>query len=216
MTEYVYVGSSAERVILGPMSAPSYWQGDDGIVYNIASMTESELRNINWLPVEYTNSISMYETLSAVNVSIGASSVSITYETSYVSLEEIKDIRTRQVNAKRDENLDGGFTYGGYNFDSDEDAKRNIQGVVSSYDILALQSVSADPVDWTLADNTIITIQPEDMISIGLAFTNYTSSIYMTARLIKNNILNCTTEASAINYDIDQGWPSSDLGGTIS
>lgn len=216
MTEYVYVGISAERVILGPMSAPTFWQSFEGVVHNISQMSESELREINWLPVEYTNEPTIYETLSAVTVLVETSSVSITYETTYIPLEEIQNIRTRQVNEIRDEKLNGGFIYGGYFFDSDEDAKRNIQGVVSSYDILALQGVSANPIDWTLADNTIITIQPDDMISLGLSFTNYTSLIYMTARTIKNQILNCSTEVSAIAFDITQGWPSNNLGGTIS
>lgn len=85
------------------------------------------------------------------------------------------------------------FTYDGSVYDADQ---AHISGAVQG---ALLSQVAGQPftIDWTLADNTIKTLNAEQMIGVGVALITRVSGIYDTARSLRTQIEACTTPAQA-------------------
>lgn len=99
--------------------------------------------------------------------------------------EEIKAIRSSLEFSS--------FTWDTSEFDADSESQRRIQGAAQ----LAMIAVSANQsfeIDWTLANNSVRTLSGEEMISVGLALGTHVNTIYATARILRENIENCTTK----------------------
>ena len=100
------------------------------------------------------------------------------------SLQDLKDARWAEVRRERDSAEFGGFTWDGSRFDSDALSQQRITGAVT----LAMMN-SAYLVDWTLADNTVRSLNAADMIAVGVALGQHVNACHERARLLRGDYL---------------------------
>jgi hypothetical protein len=98
--------------------------------------------------------------------------------------EEIKAARTRAEY--------GGFVFNSVPYDSDETSTQRIIGAVSMAQI-ALANAQPFSIDWTLADNTVTTLDAIGMISVGVALGQHVAAIHAQARTLRADIEAATT-----------------------
>lgn len=150
--------------------------------------------------------------------------VIMTCQVELKTMEELIEAKINDINELRRRHLLDGFIYGGLKFDSDIPARSNINSAVSTVTasiVMAQQDPSSTPitesVPWTLYDNTSVMVTPNELVKIGIAIGRWTSTIYVSGRTHKDNILAATTPQEIIDYDYTTTlWPSNDLGGEIS
>ena len=99
------------------------------------------------------------------------------------SLQDFKDARWAEVRQERDSAEFGGFSWDGSRFDSDALSQQRITGAVT----LAMMN-SAFSIDWTLADNTVRTLNAADMIEIGVALGRHVNACHERARVLRREI----------------------------
>jgi len=99
------------------------------------------------------------------------------------SLQDLKDARWAEVRQERDSAEFGGFTWDGSRFDSDAISQQRITGAVT----LAMMN-SAFSIGWTLADNTVRTLNAADMIAVGVALGQHVNACHERARVLRGEI----------------------------
>jgi len=103
------------------------------------------------------------------------------------SLEEVKLAKRQEINAERDRLEQGGFSFKGNVFDSDQVSYTRLLGASQT----AQTSVASGlpyGVEWTLQDNTICEMSAQDMIDIIPAFAVYSNTLHEKANLLKNQV----------------------------
>lgn len=195
-----------------------------------ASKTIEELNAINWYITECRNEtvehhIQYYDvTGMSPQLDEQSKTVFIECQMQLKPIEELRDTKIMDINDMRDRMLQDGFIFGGLKFDSDESARNNISGAVSTVNasyILSEQDPTITPltdgIPWTLYDNTTVLLTPLEILDLGLRVGAWTSNIYIAGRNHKNAILSATTAAEIINYDYENSlWPPTDVGGIIT
>lgn len=172
-------------------------------IINIGSYASQELYNIGSSPVwntplsiPITNieqpillSIESWLTQSQDSPLYGGTIVS----DNSLTLEVIKDRKWSEIKTNRLSKEYSGFIYNGSKFDSDEASTRRIVGATT---LASLAKTSGQPfsIDWTLADNTVITLDADSMVAVGEALGQYVSSIHAISRNLRDQIENATTE----------------------
>jgi hypothetical protein len=76
------------------------------------------------------------------------------------------------------------LTVGSHTFDADAKSQQNIAGAVQ----LATLAADGWTIDWTLADNTTATLSKAEMVAVGVALGERTSSIYAYARGLRETL----------------------------
>ena len=99
------------------------------------------------------------------------------------SLQDLKDARWAEVRRERDSAEFDGFSWDGSRFDSDALSQQRITGAVT----LAMMN-SAFSIDWTLADNTVRTLDAADMIAVGSALGQHVNACHERARVLRGEI----------------------------
>jgi len=99
------------------------------------------------------------------------------------SLQDLKDARWAEVRRERDRDEFGGFSWDGSRFDSDALSQQRITGAVT----LAMMN-SAFSIGWTLADNTMRTLNAADMIAVGVALGQHVNACHERARVLRREI----------------------------
>ncbi|MBZ4211551.1 MAG: DUF4376 domain-containing protein [Rhodoferax sp.] len=99
------------------------------------------------------------------------------------SLQDLKDARWAEVRRERDSAEFGGFNWDGSRFDSDALSQQRITGAVT----LAMMN-SAFSIGWTLADNTVRTLNAADMIAVGVALGQHVNACHERARVLRGEI----------------------------
>lgn len=87
----------------------------------------------------------------------------------------------------------GQFIWDGLAFDSDLTSQSRIQGAAQLAQI-TLAAGQPFSIDWTLADNTVVTLDANQMISVGLALGNHINACHSKARLLRQQIESATTK----------------------
>jgi hypothetical protein len=100
------------------------------------------------------------------------------------SLAEIKVTKWNEIKAARTAADYSPITVGGHTFDANQESQQKIAGAVQ----LALIAGSSFTLDWTLTDNTVETLTQAEMIQVGVSLGQRTSSIYSTARVLREQI----------------------------
>ena len=98
-------------------------------------------------------------------------------------LQDLKDARWAEVRRERDSAEFGGFSWDGSRFDSDAISQQRITGAVT----LARMN-SAFLISWTLADNTVRTLNAADMIAVGVALGQHVNACHERARVLRGEI----------------------------
>lgn len=99
--------------------------------------------------------------------------------------------RQRIVKA-RDAATAAGFTCNGQQYDSDPTSIQRINAAVTLA-MLALQNSQPFTMDWTLADNTVTTLDAPGMIAVGTACGQFVAALFDKARSLQDQIAAATT-----------------------
>lgn len=85
-------------------------------------------------------------------------------------------------------------------FDADTDSQRRIAGAVQ----LATLAPAGWTVDWTLADNAVVTLTVPEIIAVGIALGAQVSAAHATARLLREQV-----DAAESIYELNAiTWPT--------
>lgn len=110
------------------------------------------------------------------------------------TLEDLKDAKWAQVKAAREAAIDAALPTPYGTFDSDASARTSITDAV-----LMLQSLAAlgqpTTVDFTLADNSVVTLTTAEMVNVGLLLGQKVQAAYAAARALRAQIEASTTPA---------------------
>lgn len=103
---------------------------------------------------------------------------------------ELEFAKTRKwglVKRDRAKTESGGFVWNGHRFDSDSESVQRISGAVQ---LAMIAAANGQPfsVDWTLQDNSILTLSGADMIQVGLALGAHVISAHTSARALRDQI----------------------------
>lgn len=111
-----------------------------------------------------------------------------------------------QVKARRDAAIDGGATTPSGVVDSDALSRSNISGAVLAA-VIAQAAGAPFSMDWTLKDNSVVTLDAADMIAVGLAVMSHVNSAHAVARVLRATIEAATDVGTLLQIDITAGWP---------
>ena len=103
------------------------------------------------------------------------------------TLAELKEQRKTGINNERDYRETQGFTYNGKVFDSDQRSTDRIQ-VAAIAAQAALGGGQPFSVDWTTADNSVMTLDAVGMVSLAAAFAQYAAGLHETAKILKAQV----------------------------
>ncbi len=118
------------------------------------------------------------------------------------TLDELKESKRLQMKSHRDTLEQSGFTYLGKTFDSDEKSVQRLSIAVMAAQA-AIASNESLTFDWTLADNTILTMTAAEFVGLPIALANYANELHERCRQLKLKIDSYTTTAAveAITWD---------------
>lgn len=105
------------------------------------------------------------------------------------TLDQIKIQQWDQIKASRTEAEYAGFTWDGSVFDSDVVSQGRITGAVT----LATLS-STFSIDWTLADNTVRSLNQSEMIQVGAALGMHVQLQFAKGQELRSQIDSATTK----------------------
>lgn len=95
-------------------------------------------------------------------------------------LHELQAEKWAEIKRNRDTAEFGGFTWDGSPFDSDAISQSRIQGAVQ----LAAMAPGFT-IDWTLADNTTMTLTKAEVIGLGMALGAHIASVHSRGRVLR-------------------------------
>lgn len=108
------------------------------------------------------------------------------------TLEQVKELKWVEIKKERDAREAGGFNYKGAIFDSDS---KSVERITSA--VLAAQAAKSAgsklQVEWTVADNSRMTLTTDDLLAIPLAMAQFASALHATARELHDSIFAATT-----------------------
>lgn len=104
-----------------------------------------------------------------------------------MSLQDKKESAWDVVKLQRDAREFGPFTYNGNTFDGDEAAQRRINLAVLGAQS-ALASGQPWSIDWTLADNSVVTLSAGDIVGVAEALGASIASAHEWARGLREQI----------------------------
>jgi hypothetical protein len=119
------------------------------------------------------------------------------------TLEELKAIKRAAINNERDIRETQGFTFMGKTFDSDQRSTDRIQmaALAAQSSILSGQQFN---INWTTADNSIITLDAPLMLGLAAAFATYGATLHEIAKQLKAQV-----DAASSAAELEMiAWPS--------
>lgn len=105
------------------------------------------------------------------------------------SLQQAKDQKWKQIKNIRTQKENSTFSYNGNEFHAD---KEHIPGAVQ----LAMMAKSAGQpfsINWTLDNNSVISLNADQMIEVGVALGTFINNLYDIARQLREEIESCST-----------------------
>lgn len=120
-----------------------------------------------------------------------------------VPLEQAKTVLRQAVKAKRDAAEWGGVTTPSGVVDSMPDSQRKISGAVT----MALIAGEAFTVEWRMADNSIVTLDRDAMVAIGVLVGQHVAACQARKNALDAAIQDAVDEAELEVIDINSGWP---------
>jgi len=112
-------------------------------------------------------------------------------------LDQLKRDKWQEIKKARDAHEFGGFTWGAYLFDSDQLSQQRIGQAAQA----ALFSQSTDQAyhqDWTLANNTVVSLSAQDMLDVALAMGTHIGNAHTRARELREMVF-ATNSAEELN-----------------
>lgn len=121
-------------------------------------------------------------------------------------LEDRKARARAEVNNRRDRLEKTQFLYMGKLWNCDPESVRRIGIAVQAAQAAAAASQPFS-IDWTLADNSTLTLTATDMMGAPVAMAVQGNALHVYARDLKDEIDACTSLAQLEAVDMTEGWP---------
>lgn len=126
-----------------------------------------------------------------------------------LTLDELKEWNIALVRTIREEKINGGFTFNGHVYDSDERSRSNISGACTlSLVLLGQQQDFPEGFTWRDSDNEDVPMRAADVISLAVTTGTFVTTCYGVSWYHKSNISAMTDIATLQDYDLTVGWPS--------
>ena len=115
------------------------------------------------------------------------------------TLEELKLIKREEINQARDAAEQGGFSYLGKVFDSDQVSAQRISMAAQAM----ANARSSDKITWTCQDNTTIDLNGEQLQGLVIALAMWSNTCHQKATALKALVDTAQTaeEVKAITWD---------------
>jgi hypothetical protein len=106
-----------------------------------------------------------------------------------------------QLKSARDQQDFGGFEWNGHRFDSNQISQQRI-GLAIQEAMFCISVGIPFSRDWTLEDNSVLTLTGNDMVAVGLAMGQHIGTAHEKYRLLKQQLAAASTpgEVAAINW----------------
>lgn len=117
--------------------------------------------------------------------------------------DSVREMLKTDVKRLRDQKETEGFVFMGKTYDSDE---RSVQRITSA----ALTAMAMGPtstIDWTAADNSIVTLDQAAMLQLPAALAVHANALHTVAKTKKAEI-DAADFAALVAYDVNAGWPA--------
>lgn len=88
----------------------------------------------------------------------------------------------------------------------DAKSKQNVNGLVTMA-LIAQGAGAPFSSDFTLADNTVVTLNATQMIGMGIAIGQYVDAVYAHARTLRSAIVDAQDHDDLDAIDVAAGWP---------
>lgn len=125
-----------------------------------------------------------------------------------LSVAERKLEMVESIKSIRDARIAGGATVQGIGvFDSDDAARLNITGAV----VMAQVAIAANQpfsMSWKLANNTLVTLNAQQMIAVGLAAGTHVAACHARAQALGVAVQAAASHDDLDAIDLSSGWPS--------
>lgn len=121
-------------------------------------------------------------------------------------LDERKRARWLAARDYRDGRASGGCVTPAGRVDSDPESRGKISGG-STAAIASKAAGIAFSIDWTMADNSVVTLDADAMIAMGLAVVQHVATCQQIGTGIRDRISSATTDAELDAIDIMEGYP---------
>lgn len=108
------------------------------------------------------------------------------------SLEELKAEKRTEINQARDKAEQGGFTYLGKMFDSDQVACQRMSMAAQAMQV-AMMAKETPTITWTCQDNTTIDLTAQELLGLCVALAEWSNTCHEKATELKKQIEACTT-----------------------
>lgn len=100
------------------------------------------------------------------------------------TLDDAKAAKWSEIKAERDRLEGGGFDLAGVGrFDSDAESRARIVGAAMAGKI-ARDAAQPYSINWTLADNTTVTLDADGVINVGFALLSHVDGIHQRSRAL--------------------------------
>lgn len=103
------------------------------------------------------------------------------------SMDELRAARWEEIKAQRDAAEWGGFDTPFGRFDSDPNSQTKIIGAAQLASI-ALAQGTPFSIEWTLQDNTSVSLDAAQMIAVGAALSNHANAVHQRGRQLRAQI----------------------------
>lgn len=111
-------------------------------------------------------------------------------------LESAKQMTIKQINTERDKRIANGIEINGATFDTDTNAQQNVTGAALLASIAMSQNMPYT-VDWVTHSNTVVTLDAQQVIGLGMAIAQHKSANIIEARNAKDAVLNASSIEAA-------------------
>lgn len=108
------------------------------------------------------------------------------------TLNDFKAEKWKRIKHQRTQAIEAGFQWNANTFDSDELAQQRIVQAVQA--AVAKQNNEVWTVDWTLADNSVVTLGVAEMLAVGQALQAHVAAQHARARALRVQLSEATTK----------------------
>jgi len=123
------------------------------------------------------------------------------------ALDVLRLTKWEAVKVLRDDAINGGVNVAGIGpFQSDEISRGYITGAVVMAQT-ALANSQPFAMDWTLADNSVASLDGPTMIAVGIAVGQHIAACHERAQVLRAAIESAANTAALAAIDITTGWP---------
>lgn len=121
------------------------------------------------------------------------------------ALDDIRTALWAKTRAIRDRIVVNGASTPFGPIDSDIQSRTNIVGAVVSAQIF---KASGDPFEmtWTMADNSTVDLDADDMIALGVAVASHVNTAHAHARTLRDTIGAAEDVSALLQIDVEAGW----------